>query len=308
MVLKILLIDADSTIPNLALMKLSAWHKAHGHEVGFNVSDPDMIYASIIFAKNRNMLNGLRFFYPRAEIIIGGSGYDLKAKLPTEVERICPDYSLYPELNYSMGFTSRGCVRDCYFCIVPQKEGKYRRVQHPREFVTHDRVKLLDNNWYADVDWFFSTSDWLIDKEIAVDVTQGMDIRLLTPEIAAQLRRLRWAAPMHFAFDDMSYRDAVERGLGILRGAGFDTKHDLSVYVYCHNDVHYPDAVERCRILRSHRTTAYAMCNMDVKRTKRMRDLQRWTARPWLYWSHDIADYDRRVKGHVGMDPVGMVP
>lgn len=298
---RVLLIDVDSRIPNLALMKLAAWHRGRGDEVGFNVSDPDIVYASVVFKKNKHRVDGLRHYYPDAEIMIGGSGYDLAATLPAEVERLAPDYSLYPGLDYSMGFTSRGCVRNCYFCIVPEKEGKYQRVQHPREFVQHNKVKLLDNNWYADRDWFFETSDWLIKNNVAVDVTQGMDIRLLTPEIAAQLKRLRWWRPMHFAFDDMRSKDAVLKGLDILAAAGIDTKRNVSIYVYCHDDAHYDDAVERCRILKAARATPYVMCNIDRPRTKRMRQLQRWTARPHLFWSCDIDEYDSSIRGHRGM-------
>lgn len=309
---KVLLIDVDSTLPNLALMKLSAYHRQRGNEVVLSrpgcsaaIRDPDVIYASIVFKRNRHLVDGLRFLYSDAEIIIGGSGHDLSAKLPAEIEALCPDYSLYPRMDYSMGFTSRGCVRHCYFCVVPEKEGAYRPVQHPSEFVRHDKVKLLDNNWYARPEWFFRTSDWLIEHNIAVDVTQGMDIRLLTPEIAAQLKRLTWWRPMHFAFDDMSTTDAVLSGLDMLKEAGFDTKRDLSIYVYCHDDAHYDDAVERCRILKAHRTTPYVMCNIDRPRSKRMKDLQRWTARPWLFWSCDIDEYDRSIRGHRGMVPEG---
>jgi hypothetical protein len=298
---RVLLIDVDSKIPNLALMKLAAWHRSQGDEVGFNVTNPTHVYASVVFKKNKHRVDGLRHYYPDAEIVVGGSGYDLAATLPAEVERLAPDYSLYPGMDYSMGFTSRGCVRSCYFCIVPKKEGKYRRVQHPREFVQHDKVKLLDNNWYANNDWFFETSNWLIEHNVAVDVTQGMDIRLLTPEIAAQLKRLRWWRPMHFAFDDMSSKEAVLRGLDILTAAGIDTKRNVSIYVYCHDDAHYDDAVERCRILKAARATPYVMCNIDRPRTKRMRQLQRWTARPHLFWSCDIDEYDPSIRGHRGM-------
>jgi hypothetical protein len=298
---RVLLIDVDSKIPNLALMKLAAWHRSQGDDVGFNVADPTHVYASVVFNRNRHRVDGLRHYYPDAEIMIGGSGYDLAATLPAEVERLTPDYSLYPGLDYSMGFTSRGCVRNCYFCIVPKKEGKYRRVQHPREFVQHNKVKLLDNNWYADSDWFFETSDWLIKNNVAVDVTQGMDIRLLTPEIAAQLKRLRWWATLHFAFDDERYEQAVLDGIQILQAAGINTKNDCFFYVYCDDDGQYESAVARCRLLKQHGASAYVMYNLDRQRTKRIKHLQRWTARPHLFWSCDIDEYDSSIRGHRGM-------
>lgn len=305
---RVLLIDVDSKIPNLALMKLSAWHKARGDLVGFNVIDPDLIYASVVFKKNRHLVDGLKLFYPDAEIKIGGSGYDLSARLPDEIERMRPDYGLYPEMDYSLGFTSRGCIRNCYFCIVPEKEGRYNwnRSMDPENWINpaFSKVKLLDNNWYADRDRFFETSNWFIDHGLAVDVTQGMDIRLLTPEIAAQLKRLKWCATLHFAFDDERYTQAVLDGIQMLKDAGIDTKNRCYFYVYCHNDDHYDSALARCRLLKEHHASAYVMFNMDEKRTTRIKHLQRWTARPWLFWSCDIDDYDPSIKGHTGMQEV----
>ena len=126
--MNVLLIDADSTIPNLALMKISAYHKSRGDNVGFNVINPDKVYCSIIFKKNRHIADGLRYFYPDADIDIGGSGYDLKKVLPDEIECMTPDYSLYPDNQSYYGFTTRGCIRHCPFCIVHDKEGRFRRL------------------------------------------------------------------------------------------------------------------------------------------------------------------------------------
>jgi len=150
---KILLIDIDSTIPNLALMKISAYHKRIGDDVSFtNTDDPDMIYASIIFKKNKTLANSLKFYYPDAKIIIGGSGYSLESHLPEEIESLKPDYNLYPDIDYSLGYTSRGCNRSCGFCIVPQKEGKFKQWHHPSQFYDDkfNKIVFLDNNILID--------------------------------------------------------------------------------------------------------------------------------------------------------------
>ncbi|NCA74557.1 MAG: radical SAM protein, partial [Gammaproteobacteria bacterium] len=150
---KVLLIDVDSTIPNLALMKVSAYYKQLGYEVGFSIVDPDIVYSSIIFRKNGHKSDGLRFYYPDAEINIGGSGYDLKKELPPEIEATRPDYDLYPECDHYLGFTSRGCIRNCHFCIVRKKEGPFRKVQDVSDICTGRNFKscvLMDNNILAD--------------------------------------------------------------------------------------------------------------------------------------------------------------
>lgn len=72
--MKVLLVNVDSVIPNLALMKISTYHKALGDEVGFHVSNPDKVYASCVFMHNKHKVDGLKFFYPEAEIDIGGGG------------------------------------------------------------------------------------------------------------------------------------------------------------------------------------------------------------------------------------------
>src|SRR5665647_3506735 len=101
-------------------------------------------------------------------IDIGGSGYDLHKELPPEIECKQPDFSLYPECDYSIGFSSRGCFRKCHFCIVHEKEGNFRRVQHPEEWYNPKfrKITFLDNNILADKQWFMKITDWCISKDL----------------------------------------------------------------------------------------------------------------------------------------------
>ena len=299
----ILLIDVDSKIPNLALMKVSNVYKAMGYEVGFNVSDPDYIYASCIFKKNKHKLDGLEYLYPNAIINKGGSGFDLTRRLPDQIEQASPDYDLYPNCDRFYGFSTRGCIRNCHFCIVNKKEGAFRRVyQTAYECLTNicghnpwdrfDKIEFLDNNILADKDWFMELTFEIMSnhKRWKVDFNQGLDVRLLDSEIAERLSRLKPITCWKFAFDSMAVKDHVLRGIQLLKDAGIDTHHKVMFYVYCHNGEQVPDAVERCRLLKENNVTAYSMLNMDVPPTYSMKKLKHWT-RPWAFWKTDYEEY-----------------
>ncbi|GHU36732.1 hypothetical protein AGMMS50256_33740 [Betaproteobacteria bacterium] len=136
--------DDKTGFPNLALMKLSAWHKANGDEVSFYspIMPFERVYSSKVFTFTPEDP------YLPANVIKGGSGYGLLHNLPEEIEHRCPDYSLYG-LDYSLGFLTRGCIRRCPWCIVPTKEGSIRAHADIDEFLRHKNVVLLDNNVLA---------------------------------------------------------------------------------------------------------------------------------------------------------------
>ena len=300
---KILLIDVDSKIPNIALMKIAKYHRGLGDDVGFSIADPDKIYASVVFRKNAHRIDGLRVFYPNAKIDVGGGGYSLNKVLPSEIESQSPDYSIYPGCDSYYGFTTRGCIRHCYFCIVSRKEGSFRRVYRTgREALDNivgdaqfDKITFLDNNILADKEWFFEVTDEVIRRGLKVDFNQGLDVRLLDKEIAGRLTELHPYKPWKFAFDDIRVKDDVLRGIDILRDAGIDTKHKVMFYVYCHDDAHVQDAVTRCNLLKDHHTTAYSMCNADRPLSENMKKLKRWT-RPQIFWTINYEDYDGRIQ------------
>jgi hypothetical protein len=292
---RVLLYDVDSTIPNLPLMKISAYHKKMGDVVGFHTTEPDIIYASVIYPKNRHKINGLKFFYPNARIHIGGSGHSLGRTLPEKIEFIKPDYDLYPS-EYSQGFTTRGCIRNCHFCIVPKKEGGLKRWQHPKAFHDErfDTLMIMDNNWLADKKWFLETSGWIVERGLDVK-EHGLDIRLVDSEIARRLKELG-IEHHHFAWDILEIEPIVRKKIKLLKKHGFELRSKVQFYVYVDSDsdADYDSAVYRCRKLKKWGTSPYIMFNIAKKRTERIKKLQRWANRKWLFWSIDIEDYNLR--------------
>jgi len=289
--MRISLIDVDSKIPNLALMKISAYHKQKGDIVGFNLNNPDKIYMSIIFTKNKGKAKNKRLDNVNFEI--GGSGFDLNSVLPNEIEFIKPDYNLYPS-KYSQGFTSRGCNRNCYFCIVPQKEGYFTPHQHPELF--HDdrfnEIMLMDNNILLLKEWAKTVLKWCIDKGLKVNMTQGYDIRLLDEEIADLILQCRNDI-VRFAFDDTKIESTIRNKIDILKDVGFNIRNNVAFYCYCHNDSMFEDTLYRCNVLKSLGTNAHVMFNYNMPRSQKIKNLIYWSWRKQLYWSINYEEYSK---------------
>jgi hypothetical protein len=257
--MKVLLFDMDISqrrrpFPNLALMKLSAYHKKQGDEVflNFPLCQPDRTYASCVFTWNVGNTIGLP-----PDAVVGGVGFDLLKTLPEEVEHIMPDYSLYPGVNFSLGFTSRGCDRNCPWCIVPSKEGKAKAWARIDEFWDrrHRGIVLLDNNILAVPTWR-QTFDDLIGENLWVDFNQGLDIRLVTEEVADYLTRLR-TRQLRFAFDSITYEDQVRKGIKLLLDVGINSRK-LSFYVL-YGFGHDKTAVKRLKILQAFNVDIFPM-------------------------------------------------
>lgn len=217
---KICLVDVDSKIPNLALMKASAYHKGIGDEVKFYepiFDSPDLIYASKIF----DFTPDYAYYPDGVEILRGGPGYDRKAVLPFDgYDTIMPDYGLYG-CEMAIGRITRGCPNRCPWCIVPGMDGnEVHRVARLSDFwCGQDTVRLLDDNIMADEDIFVDACEELHEAGVRV-IWEALDIRLVTERSAKALKKVKQAKSIHFAWDGHSQDDAVHEGIEILRAAG----------------------------------------------------------------------------------------
>jgi hypothetical protein len=214
------LIDVDNTaFPNLALMKLSAWHKKQGDTVEMYMPmmrfTYDKVYASAVFPTCRPKTNIDQI---PSEALRGGPGFDLTTTLPDDVEHCCPDYSLYNIEDTAYGFSTRGCIRKCSFCIVPKKEGRVRCNADVSEFWNGEKnIILLDNNILAHSHGL-KTLEYLASQNVTVDCNQGMDARLVTPEIAKIIASVKWDK-IRFSMDHKDTIDAVKRAVTLTRRA-----------------------------------------------------------------------------------------
>ena len=149
------------------------------------------------------------------------------------------------------------------------------------------------------MDNFRHVAQFCIDHKIKLDISQGLDARLLTEESADLLKKITPVKTFTFAFDSLKYRPAVERAIDLLKKAKVDVRGKVQFYVYCDNSVTgeygINSAVERCNILKSLGTSAYVMLDIDLEPSPEMKHLKRWANRKHIFWSIDFKDYSSKV-------------
>jgi len=289
--MNIKLIQIDGKLPNLALMKISAWHKLQGDTVGFDVADPDKVYISCIFSWNRPLALGIAKMFD-CDVEIGGYGVN-GMKLPDEIEHIRPDYSLYG-IHYSMGYLTRGCIRRCPFCNVWRMEGNIREHAPLDEFLhpEHKKVMLLDNNLLTS-EHSVELLRELQQRKLKVCFTQGLDVRLMTREIAKILSKIDFRSTsfrekrLYIAWDRMEDEDEVMKGIKILTESGIKPRQIMCYMLTCYNTTLEEDMYRFNRLCE---------CGVDpfVMRYNRKgnridREFSRWVNKRW----YKVLSFDR---------------
>jgi len=306
---KVRITQIDGALPNLALMKLSHWHKARGDEVHFSRSverdmfepaEYDRVYGSAIFKFSQERLMRFQRQFPGA--IIGGTGTPsvgtVEELLGDDYEHY--DYSLYPDVSFSMGFTQRGCRLSCKFCVVPKKEGKARSVSTIAQLYRGDphprHLHLLDNDFFGQPreQWQARIRE-IQDGKFKVALTQGINARMVDDESAAALASIDYREGKLFkdkrlytAWDNKKDEARLIKGLETLSKHGIKPGH-LMVYMligFWKGETE-DDWLHRQSTLRAFGATPYPM---PFVRTKETIGFQRWCvgaydkAIPWEEW------------------------
>ncbi len=314
--MRIGLIDVDGhKFPNIPLMKLSAWHKQNGDSVEWynqlfhSAGKPfDRVYMSKVFSFTPDF----QYYINADEVIKGGSGYCISVEngkevyrkendgqLPYEIEHICPDYSLYPELtrDTAYGFMSRGCPRGCDFCHVGVKEGRcaYKVADLSEFWRGQKNIILLDPNTIACKEWKDILIQ-LIDSGAWVDFSQGVDIRLMTEEKAEMIKRIK-VKNIHFAWDRYEDKDKILpkfKEFKEISGYGYQM---LTVYMLCNFDTTFEQDLERVYTLRDLGYNPYVMLydKGNIPKAHRLKHLQRWVNNRIIFRSCEkFEDFDCR--------------
>ena len=297
--MRIGLCDVDShNWPNLCLMKLSAYHKARGDPVEWWRPDGryDRVYKSRVFTDTYS--KDTITVANAGEVVCGGTGYGPGPDLPDEVEHTYPDYSIYPQFSdIAYGFLSRGCPRNCGFCLVSDKEGRRSvQVADLAEFWNGQReIKLLDANLLACPDHEKLILQ-LAESRAYVDFSQGLDIRLITPDNVALLNRVRTKA-IHFAWDNPDI-DLTPDFRRFLELTAIKNVRKRKVYVLTNYGSTHEQDLYRVETLRGMGYDPYVMVYDRPSAPPITRQLQRWVNNKRIF--HTVHNFANYIPGRMG--------
>ena len=297
------LIDVDGhNYPNLALMKLSAWHKSMGDEVEWYdiFGQYDRVYMAKVFTHTADFGH---IISNAKEIVRGGTGYDVNSRLPQEAEKVVPDYSLYPFVDdkTAYGFLTRGCIRKCPWCIVPKKEGAVYAYQDVEEIAVNGRTRLvlMDNNILALRDYAEEQFAKIIKNGYRVDFNQGLDARLVDDDMAKTLASMKWIKAIRFGCDTPKQVEECDIVIDKLRSYGF--KDEVLLYTMIYGDIN--ECYARIGHWRDPKYRTLVVCQaqpqLDFTRQKQnipqwQKDMAHWANKRWLYFADDFLNFTPR--------------
>jgi hypothetical protein len=326
---KILLVEPERSkkyhtpYPPLGLLKLAAYHRKKGDKVrlvqGFsdNGFEPNIIYITSLFTYAYEPVHDvIRFYdqrYKKARIVVGGiyatlcperlkatfgDKIEVHHGLVDKVENILPDYSLIPSWQASILFASRGCIRKCRFCSVPQIEPDFRAKRSIKHLIYpgHNKVILWDNNILASPYWI-DVFDELEESKLEVDFNQGLDARLLNEEVATRLKRFKTPL-IRLAYDSNGIRKPLEKAIALLNRVGIRGRKILVYCLYNHLDTP-EDFLNRIKDLLEWGVVAYPM---RYEPSKPMAKNQ-YVSSSWSREQLEMVADARRVIGYGGAFP-----
>ena len=294
--MNIALLPVDSQYPNLALMKISAYHKAQGDTVEwYNGLDRyDKVYAAKVFSFTPDY----GYYINADQVERGGTGYDIHKTLPPEIDRLQPDYALYPQIDRktAYGFLTRGCPNRCKWCIVPQKEGKIAPYMDVDEITADGRTNLIlmDNNILAS-DYGLQQIEKIIRRKYRVDFNQGLDARLVTDDIARLLARVKWIKRIRFGCDTTAQIAECERAINLLDSHGYRGEY----FLYC-IIIDFEESIRRLSHWRTNkRVIIHAQPYRELDNPRQIipqwqKDMAHWADRKELYRSCTFKDFEPR--------------
>lgn len=291
------LIDVDGhNYPNLALMKISSYHRKQGDNV--EMANPlfgnyDRVYKSKVFTFTADDYTPFS-----CEVICGGTGYGNYDELPKEIDMLQPDYSIYPNLDnrIAYGFITRGCPNRCKWCIVPHKEGNVRPYMDIEEIAVEGRNKivLMDNNILAS-EYGLSQIEKIIKMGFRVDFNQGLDSRLITDDIAKMLAQVKWIDYIRLACDRKGQIEHIIRAHDMLAKYGY--KRDIFCYFLLDD---WDDVNERLNALRKYKWfKPHGQPYRDFNNKQQVipqwqKDMAHWMNKHNVYYAIDFKDFEPR--------------
>lgn len=299
--MRVLLFQLDGKIPNIALMRISAHHKALGDSVALRWTgeperdlwdnEPERVYGSAIFEKSQRSVSNLCGQYPGA--VIGGTGVGLGITLEQHgITTDEQDYSLYPKWRQSIGFTQRGCRLRCSFCVVPRKEGPIQEANTIAEIWRGDpwprELLLLDNDFFGQPNWRERIKE-IRDGKFKVSFNQGINARFLTDEAAEAIASIDYrddsmkVKRIYTAWDNAKDERRLFDGLSRLVKYGVKPDH-IMVYMLIG---YWPGETEADRLDRHGKLRAFGArpYPMPFVRSQELVGFQRWC----------IGAYDKRI-------------